>query len=235
MSHHANKPSLLRRKLPQKVLLIGLGILLIVTSVRLMFQVMALPSAAQQPVDTFFVLGGSIKREMYVSQLATQSPNTRILISTGSDDPCILKLFERNNAPQERVWLEKCADSTFGNFVFSQPLLTRWNARHIQLITSKSHLPRALWMATIILGGHGIWVEPQLVPETGVPGNRESVIKTALDVVRALVWAFVSQIVQPSCSNVVHLGDVNLEQWCEDGFLCERQGGINPEAICQKR
>lgn len=232
MSHHSSKHSVFRRRLFQKVLLIVLGILLMVSSVRLIHQVMALPSAAQQPVDTFFVLGGSIKREIFVSQLATQSPNTRILISTGSDDPCILKLFERNRSPVEQVWLEKCADSTLGNFVFSQPLLSRWKARHIQLITSKSHLPRALWMAQIILGAHGIWVEPQLVPESGVPGNRESMIKTGLDLTRAVIWALVSQFVQPSCSNVVHLQDINLQQWCEDGFSCEYQGKINPEAIC---
>ncbi|MEB3281538.1 MAG: YdcF family protein [Lyngbya sp.] len=233
MSHHASKPSIFRRRLPQKVLLMILGILLIVTSLRLIPQLIALPSAAQKPVDTFFVLGGSIKREIFVSELAVQFPNTRILISTGSDDPCTLRLFQRNNAPIEQVWLEKCANSTFSNFVFSQPLLSRWNARHIQLITSKSHLPRALWMAQIILGSHGIWVEPKLVPETGVPGNRESVIKTTLDVTRALIWAFISQIVQPNCSNVVQLSNINLKQWCEDGFSCEYQAKINTEAICE--
>ena len=234
MSHPASKPSVFRRRLSQKVLLISLGILLIVTSVRLISQVITLPSAAQQPVDAFFVLGGSIKREILVSELAAQSPNTRILISTGSDDPCILKLFERNNTPLKQVWLEKCANSTFTNFVFSQPLLTQWNVHHIQLITSKSHLPRALSMAQIILGAHGIWVEPNLVPEMGVPGNRESIVKTGLDLTRAFIWAFVSQGVQLSCSNVVQLRDVNLKQWCKDGFSCEYQGGVNPQQICQE-
>lgn len=233
MSSHPSKHFVFRRRLSQKVLLIVLGILLVVTSVRLLHQLTALPSAAQQPVDTFFVLGGSIQREIFVSQVAAQSPNTRILISTGSDDPCIFKLFERNSAPIEQVWLEKCANSTFDNFVFSQPLLSQWKARHIQLITSKSHLPRALWMAQMILGAHGIWVELQEVPETGVPGNRESLIKTSLDVTRAVLWALVSQWVQPSCSNVVHLQDINLQQWCEDGFSCEYQGGVKPEDICQ--
>ncbi len=233
MSSHPSKHFVFRRKLSQKVLLLILGILLVVTSVRLINQLTALPSAAQQPIDTFFVLGGSIQREIFVSQVAAQSPNTRILISTGSDDPCIFKLFERNSAPLEQVWLEKCANSTFDNFVFSQPLLSQWKARHIQLMTSKSHLPRALWMAQIILGTHGIWVELQEVPETGVPGNRESVIKTSLDMTRAVLWAFVSQWVQPTCPNVVHLQDINLQQWCEDGFSCEYQGGVKPEDICQ--
>ena len=233
MSHRTSKHPVFRRRLVQKVLILSLVILLMVTSVRLFNQLTALSSASQQPVDTFFVLGGSIKREIYVSQLAAQFPNTRILISTGSDDPCILKLFERNGAPKKQVWLEKCANSTFENFVFSQPLLSRWNARHVRLITSKSHLPRALWMAQIVLGAHGIWVEPELVPETGVPGNREFAIKTGLDVTRAAIWAFFSQLFQPSCSNIVHLPDVNLEQWCEDGFSCEYQGKVNPKNICK--
>ncbi|MEL7035513.1 MAG: YdcF family protein [Cyanobacteria bacterium J06592_8] len=233
MGYLTNKNSLFKRIKPQKLLVISLGILLIVASIRLIIQVINLPAASKQPVDTFFVLGGSIKREMYISEIAAESPDIPILISTGSDDPCILKLFERNNAPLNQVWLEKCADSTFGNFVFSQPILRRWKARHIQLITSKSHLPRALWMAQIVLGAHGIWVEPNLVPETGVPGNRESIAKTGLDVARALVWALISQIVQPNCSDVVNLPEVNLEQWCQDEFTCERQGNVSPKEICE--
>ncbi|MEC4853231.1 MAG: hypothetical protein SAJ12_19800, partial [Jaaginema sp. PMC 1079.18] len=73
---------------------------------------------ATQPVDGFLVLGGSIQREIYTAQLLQQFPDIPVLISHGSPEPCIWLIFERENAPRDRVWLENCADSTFENFYF---------------------------------------------------------------------------------------------------------------------
>ena len=216
-----------------KLLLMSVSIFIIAAGVALSRHVMMLPQAAQQPVDLFLVLGGSIRREIYVSQLAQQFPQTRILISTGSDDPCILKLFERINAPMEQVWLEKCADSTFGNFLFTIPILKEWKVRHVKLITSPSHLPRAQWMAQILLGAHGIWVEFDLVEETGKPGNQEFPVKTALDVTRALLWAAISQGFNPSCQDLIRLLEVDAVEWCAEGFSCEYQGGVRSQQICK--
>ena len=42
-------------------------------------------------------------------------------------------------------------------------------------------------MAQIMLGAHGIWSETNIVPEEGKPGNRESVLKSSLDIGRSLV------------------------------------------------
>ncbi|WP_264320831.1 YdcF family protein [Zarconia navalis] len=95
-----------------------------------------LRNAAAGEVDAFLVLGGSIQREIYAARLATQYPDIPILISKGSDDPCILLVFQRERAPIEKVWLENCANSTFGNFYFAQPILKRWDVRHLKLITS---------------------------------------------------------------------------------------------------
>jgi uncharacterized SAM-binding protein YcdF (DUF218 family) len=157
----------LKLKIIRRVVFSSISLLLIASLVALFSQMIRLPTAAQQPVDLFFVLGGSIRREIYVSQLARQFPQTRILISTGSDDPCIFKLFERIQAPMEQVWLEKCADSTFGNFFFSLPVLKQWQIHHVKLITSASHLPRAQWIAQILLGAHGIWVEVDIGRRNG--------------------------------------------------------------------
>ncbi|MGK7873534.1 MAG: YdcF family protein [Xenococcaceae cyanobacterium] len=181
---------------------------------------------ASKPVDAFFVLGGSIRREIYVAQLAKQHSETPILISQGSDDPCIWLIFQREKASLERVWLERCADSTFGNFFFGVPILQHWGVHKVQLITSPTHLPRAKWLAQILLGAHGIWVEPEIVKEQGVPGNRESALKTGLDITRSLFWALLSQVIQPPCSNVTKLVDVDMQTWREEGFRCEHQGGV---------
>lgn len=235
MSKPQNTPRLIRQGARRrvKILLIAACALMLFMSLGLVNHLLIMRSSAREPVDTFLVLGGSIRREIYVSQLATEYPQIPIIISKGSDDPCIVKLFERNKAPSQGVWLEKCANSTFGNYMFSQPLLTQWGARHVKILTSDTHLPRAQWMAKIMLGAHGIWPEMELVEESGIPGNTESLIKTILDLSRAILWAFFfSQIWQPSCSDVVHLREVDMASWCENGFTCEYQGGVDPESLC---
>jgi uncharacterized SAM-binding protein YcdF (DUF218 family) len=185
-----------------------------------------LVSVSSKPVDAFFVLGGSIQREIYIAKLTKQSPPTPILISQGSPDPCIWLIFEREAASMRNVWLEKCARSTFDNFYYAIPILRHWHVNKVMLVTSPTHLPRAKWLAQILLGAHGIWVETETVQEQGIPGNRESWPKTGLDVTRSLVWAGLSQIVQPQCSQVIKLTDVNMEAWQRRGFKCERQGNL---------
>ena len=198
------------------LLLLGLGLLL---GLRLM-------SAKQAPIDAVLVLGGSIRREIYVAEV--QWPDTRppILISQGSPDPCIRRVFERSGSSSANVLLEKCAQSTFDNFVLALPILHRWRARHIQVVTSAAHLPRARWMAQIILGSHGIWPEIEIVPETGVPGNLETPWKTLLDMTRSLAWVLASPLYQPRCQHLVPLADVDLAHWAQQGYQCERQGGL---------
>ena len=193
----------------------------------LLSHTVALQSAANRPVDAILVLGGSIKREIYVAELAKQYPQTPVLISQGSPDPCIWLIFQRAKAPAPQVLLEKCAQSTFDNFYFALPILRRWQAHKVLVITSPTHLPRAKWLAQIILGSHGIWADIDLVPETGIPGNSESPLKTGIDVIRSLIWAVISQFVQPpTCSALTSLTDVDMQQWRTQGFTCEYQGHL---------
>ena len=224
--------TILRKKRIRKKLLLLLFPITTGLLVWLVGNIILLQSAATAPVDAFLVLGGSIKREIYIAKIAKQYPQTPILISAGSEDPCIAGLFQRENTSLERVWLEHCAKSTFGNFYFTLPILQKWGVQHIKLVTSPTHLPRAKWLAQIILGAHGIWVETDIVKEVGVPGNTESVVKTTLDVVRSLFWAMGSQIIEPKCADVVKLTQVNMAQWCKDGFNCEHQAKLEPKSIC---
>ncbi len=203
--------------------LLSLGVLLCGW---LLMITLKLHGAASAPVDALFVLGGSIQREIYVANLAKQYPETPVLISQGSPDPCILLIFQREKAPIRQVFLERCADSTFDNFYFNIPILHQWGVRKVKLITSPTHLPRARWMAQILLGAHGIWVDTELVKEQGIPGNRESVLKTGLDVTRSLGWAVLSQVFQPRCSQVIPLSAVDLKAWRNSGFKCEHQAGL---------
>ncbi|MEH2393085.1 MAG: YdcF family protein [Nostoc sp.] len=199
------------------------GGLSVVLGAWLIFITITLVFASSQPVDAFFALGGSIHRETYVAQQAKQYPQTPILISHGSPDPCIWLIFQDELTALQNVWLEKCANSTFENFYYSIPILRRWGVHKVMLITSPSHLPRAKWMAQILLGAHGIWVETDIVQELGFPGNHESWPKTGLDLTRSLFWAIVSQIIQPQCSNVTKLTQVDMQAWKNRGFHCEHQ------------
>ncbi len=184
------------------------------------------PGNAKKPIDAILVLGGSIRREMYAASIADQYPGVPILVSQGSQDPCILILFQRARQPIDRVWLEKCANTTFSNFLFSVPILKSWGAHKVKVITSASHLPRAEWMARIHLNSRGMAVEMDIPRERGVPGNTESKLKTALDVIRSLIWSVVAQVISPPCWAVVNLKDVDLPYWQDGGFYCEYQGGI---------
>lgn len=186
---------------------------------------------AQQPIDAILVLGGSIRREMMIAESVAQGNHLPVLISHGSQPPCIRLLFDRVAAPLDQVWLETCAESTFDNFRYSLPTLQRWQTQHIQVITSPTHLPRAEWLAKIMLGSHGIWVEMQLAQETGVPGNFEHPFKTAIDVGRSLGWAIVSQIFTSNCSQIFPLQSVDMTAWEATGFTCEHQGHISPPSL----
>ena len=182
--------------------------------------------ASSVPVDAYFMLGGSIRREIYVTQVTQKYPQIPVLISSGSQPPCIKLIFQREAAELQNVWLENCATSTFENFYYGIPILRQWGVHKVKLITSPTHLPRAKWMAQILFGAHGIWVEPDIVEEVGIPGNYEAGWKTGLDVTRSLFWAVLSQIIHPQCSNVTRLAEVNMQDWQSRGFQCEHQGGI---------
>lgn len=213
----------------QRCRLLGLGLLSlgILLSSWLVINTVRLQAAASGPVDAFFVLGGGIGREIYVAQLAKHYPETPILISQGSEDPCILLVFQQEQAPIRKVLLEKCAYSTLDNFYFNIPLLQKWGVHKVMLITSTSQVPRAKWMAQILLGAHGIWVEPDIIKDPGNPGHPESALKTGLDITRSLVWAVLSQVVQPKCSKLVPLSVVNMEAWRNSSFRCEHQQELN--------
>lgn len=205
---------------------VGIGLVTVVAIITLV-TAGHLWQARHSPNDAYLVLGGSIRREMHMAELAsTWSQPQTILVSTGSADPCIRLLFERAGATLEQVWLENCASSTFSNFVYSVPILERLGARHVTLVTSGSHTYRAVTIARILLGAQGIWVDSLIVDETGVPGNQETRLKTTLDISRSLLWAVVAQVYKPTCDRITPLAAVNLEQWRQRGFKCEHQAGI---------
>ncbi len=212
------KISLLRNIL--KLVGVGLGILALSLLTKLLFY---LPANLNHPIDAILVLGGSIYREIYAADLALTQPEIPVLISTGSDPPCIWLIFEAKHAPKDHVLLERCADSTFDNFFYSIPILQDWGVHKVKLITSSSHLPRALWLAQILFSSQGIPIELAIAPTYGTPGNQEMWLKTGLDISRSLVWALFSQVIKSSCPQVIPLATLDWQQWLNQGFVCESQ------------
>jgi uncharacterized SAM-binding protein YcdF (DUF218 family) len=213
-------------------------IVLLAIALRVGTGAIALARTADAPVDTILVVGGSVRRELHAIERVRQHPEWQVLISRGSGLPCLRGLFERAQVPVARVWVERCARSTFGNFFYSVPILKRWGSRRVRLIDSGSHVMRALWMARIALGVEGIWVESDPASEVGVPGNRESRIKTVLDVTRTAAWAVVSPLLSrwdfPQCAQVVPLRSVDLDAACDRNALrCEHQADM--KSYCQER
>jgi hypothetical protein len=203
------------------------GGLCFMCGVWLIFTTITLVWASHQPVDAFFVLGGSISREIHVAQTIQKYPQVPVLISGGSQPPCLWLIFQREAADLQRVWTENCAISTFENFYYGIPILRQWGVHKVKLVTSESHLPRAKWLGQILLGAHGIWVEPDIIVEEGIPGNHESGWKTGLDVTRSLFWGVLSQVIQPKCSNVTRIADLDMQVWQNRGFSCEYKGGVS--------
>lgn len=182
---------------------------------------------SSKPIDAYLVLGGSVNREIYVSKLAKLNPEIPIIISQGSKDPCIFLIFQREKAPMNNVWLEKCAASTFGNFFFSIPILKKWGVHKVKVITSNTHLPRAKLMAKIFLFSQGIALDLDIVKkEQGIPGNYENTMKTILDISRSVLWAFGGQLINPSCHNLINLAKIDLDLWYKTGFDCESQAKL---------
>lgn len=186
----------------------------------------SLLNAAGKQSQAYFVLGGNNTREIRAAELVAQHPDMLTLISGGSPDPCIWNTFMRAQAPMNKVWIEKCTDSTFGNMYYGLPILKSWHVSRITVIDSRCHLPRAKWLAQIIFSAHGIWTDFDIL-EDGFPAKPELDAKTYLDVFRACLWAVASQFYYPECKNVINLSKVDMNYWNRIGFHCAHH--LNPK------
>ncbi|ACK69386.1 protein of unknown function DUF218 [Gloeothece citriformis PCC 7424] len=213
-----------RHRAVKLALLAGVGLFVL----NLIFNIgIKLPLNTSKPADAILVLGGSIQREIDAARLGKYYPDIPIIISSGSEEPCMLLIFQKFQLKLDRIWLEKCADSTFGNFFYSVPILQGWGVHKVIVITSPSHLPRAKWLAQIHLGAKGIASDIVVTQEQGFSGNYESGLITFLDVSRSFLWAIVGQFIYPSCSRVISLDKVDFLPGNQQKVNCKNPGNIN--------
>ena len=98
------------------------------------------------------------------ARLSQRHPNLDIWITSGSLPDDSARIFAQMNARMNRVNLDYSATDTLSNFTTILPELQNENIRHIYLVTSDYHMPRARAIAAIVLGSHGIVVTPVTVP-----------------------------------------------------------------------
>lgn len=145
-----------------------------------------LHAAAAAPPSAIVVLGGGIERELLAASLARKTPQLAVIVSSGSLLPCLRQYFEvQAGIAPARLHADFRATDTLSNFTATLPLLQRAGHRHVVLVTSDGHLPRARVMAWLIWGSHGIVFSPAVVRQSVAA---ESDLKTVVDAVRALSW-----------------------------------------------
>lgn len=135
--------------------------------------------------QAILMLGGSPVRPRFTAQFAQQHPSLDIWVSSGLPPKQVGPIFRAANIPANRIHLDYQAVDTVTNFTSLVDDFKRLQIRHLYLITSDFHMPRAKAIATLVLGSQGI-----AFTTVAIPTNRptESWLFTLLDSGRALFW-----------------------------------------------
>lgn len=136
--------------------------------------------------QAILTLGGGIGREKAAAKLAQDYPHLEIWVSSGSLLPKeAYSLFQEFGIAEHRLHLDRRATDTVTNFTTLVNELEQSNIKHVYLVTSDFHLPRATAIATIVLGSRGIAFTPVAITSDHPP---ESTLKILRDSGRSLFW-----------------------------------------------
>ncbi len=141
--------------------------------------------------NAILTLGGSIDREKFTFNFAKTHPNLPIWISSGSPPECVCHLFT-NAGLQNPLILDYSAVDTVTNFTSLVQKLKNNDINHVFIITSKSHMPRAQALATIVLGSQSIAFTP-VTASSARNTSRESIWRKARDIARAYLWILIGK------------------------------------------
>jgi uncharacterized SAM-binding protein YcdF (DUF218 family) len=137
--------------------------------------------------QAILMLGGSPIRPKFTAQFAQKHPSLDIWISSGLPPLEICPIFQEANISKNRIHLDYEAVDTVTNFTSLVDDFKRLDIRHLYLVTSDFHMPRAKAIATIVLGSQGIAFTPIAIP---TKRSTEPWLFTLLDSGRALFWLF---------------------------------------------
>ncbi|NEO98497.1 MAG: YdcF family protein [Symploca sp. SIO2E9] len=137
--------------------------------------------------QAILTLGGGIDREKFTAKFAQTHPSLEIWVSTGIDPKTAKIIFQTAAIPNRRLHLDRRAVDTVTNFTSLVADFKSRNIKHLYLITSGFHMPRAKAIAIIVLGSQGITFTPVSVPSKEVT---ESWLRILRDIGRSLIWIF---------------------------------------------
>lgn len=146
------------------------------------------------PPQLILVLGGDLARERRGAELAQQL-HLPVVVSGGSNPEYAHWLFAQRGLGSGRVLLDYRARDTLGNFTSVVDDLRRARVRHVLLVTSSDHMPRALLVGRIVAGSRGITLTPVSVP-CGELCQPESRRKVWGDGLRAALWVITGRDVR---------------------------------------
>jgi uncharacterized SAM-binding protein YcdF (DUF218 family) len=139
---------------------------------------------APQP-QAILILGGNPKREAAAAQLAHYYPKLDVWVSSGASPKDARSIFQAAGVSFDRVHLDYRATDTVTNFTTLVPEFKQHGIRHLYLVTSNFHMPRARAIATIILGSQGIAFTTVSVPSSE---PEESTWRIVRDCGRSILW-----------------------------------------------
>lgn len=145
----------------------------------------------QSPLpEAILTLGGDVQREVFTAQFAQAHPSLDIWISSGKPPAIVRPIFRSAGIPEGRVHLDYRAVDTVTNFTSLVTEFKQRRIQHLYLITSDSHMPRAIAIATIVLGSQGIAFTP-----ISLPSNQpaESWFRILRDIIRVLLWLMIGR------------------------------------------
>ena len=96
-----------------------------------------------RPIDGIIALGGSDARVVEAVALAQQFPKAKLIITGAGEDRSHAYARSHGIAP-DRLVLETASRTTYENAIFTQRLLAPRADQRWVLVTSASHMPRAI-------------------------------------------------------------------------------------------
>ena len=167
---------------PLLLVVVFIGSLIAIIAINIAIALMQYP----QP-QAILCLGGYHQREVLAAKLASQNSNLTIWVSSGSDNKITNKIFQNAGIPLSRYFLDNRATDTVTNFTTLVEDFRKNHIKHLYLITSDFHMPRARAIGTIILGSQGIAFTSMQV---STKRDREPKVKILRDIGRSILWIF---------------------------------------------
>lgn len=137
--------------------------------------------------QAILILEGRTERVRYAAQFAQTHRQLPIWVSGNPAGwQTNQRIFRQAGISAQRVHYDFCAVDTVTNFTCNVRDFRIHKIQHIYVITSDYHMTRALAIAFVVLGSHGIVATPVVVTSPDHPV--ESPLRTVRDALRSVVW-----------------------------------------------